>query len=339
MLHTMKRGMRSVSGVDLHWAEMGDGPPLVLLHGLTDSHRTWFRVAPELARTHRVLMPDLAGHGLSSRPDASYELSWHAKIVADWLDSLGVEPADVIGHSFGGGVAQWLLLERRARVRRLGLVSAGGLGREVSFSLRLAAIPGVVEAFGQPFMGVGTHIALRTLGAAYARHEIAELSWMNAQPGSARALARTVRDVIDMRGQRRHFFERAHEVAELPPIGVFWGAGDPVIPMAHAGSLMERVEGAQFTQFEGCGHFPHREQPDAFVAALRRFVDDPETRPVRLRRVHSVTAPLSRRRSWAGRALGAVAAYFRGAWKRSQLRGPGGEARSAVRGRLPAPVR
>src|SRR5689334_2508018 len=113
------------------WTELGSGPPVVLLHGLGDSHRTWRRVAPRLAREYRVLMPDLPGHGLSGRPDAPYTLGWYAETIAAWLDALGLERAHVVGHSFGGGVAQWLILDHRARIDRLALVAAGGLGPEV----------------------------------------------------------------------------------------------------------------------------------------------------------------------------------------------------------------
>src|SRR5277367_5501594 len=140
-----------VQGCDLHWVELGQGAPLVLLHGLCDSHRTWSKVAPLLARHRRVLMLDLAGHGLSERPDASYALEWHARMVGAWLEALGLESVDLVGHSYGGGVALWMmLLEQRARIRRLALVAAGGLGRDVSFALRLASLPIVVERFGQP---------------------------------------------------------------------------------------------------------------------------------------------------------------------------------------------
>ena len=79
-----------------------------------------------------MLVPDLPGHGLSARPDASYELRWYAHVMARWLDAAGVERADVVGHSFGGGVAQMMLLECPERFRRLVLVSSGGLGREIA---------------------------------------------------------------------------------------------------------------------------------------------------------------------------------------------------------------
>jgi pimeloyl-ACP methyl ester carboxylesterase len=89
-----------VGGMRLHWAEMGqtsNAPPIVLLHGMSDSHLTWKRIAPLLALHGRVLMPDLLGCGLSDRPDASYQLAWHARAIAEWLSDLGVESADFVG--------------------------------------------------------------------------------------------------------------------------------------------------------------------------------------------------------------------------------------------------
>ncbi|MCC6524943.1 MAG: alpha/beta fold hydrolase, partial [Polyangiaceae bacterium] len=228
-----RRSIARIHDVDLHWTEVGQGRPLVLLHGLTDSHLTWSRVSPQFAATHRVLAPDLAGHGLSGRPDASYALAWHAEVMGAWLDALGLDDIDLVGHSFGGGVAQWLVLTHAARIRRLGLVAAGGLGREVSLALRLCSLPGVVERLGQPFMRLGTRLGIAAAGCGYEPEELDTLSWMNDRPGSARALARTVRDVIDLGGQHRHFLDRAGEIEALPPIAVFWGDRDPVIPIEH----------------------------------------------------------------------------------------------------------
>src|SRR5262249_40244094 len=151
-----------------------------------------------------------------------------------WLDELGLERFDLVGHSFGGGVAQWLLLRFQHRIRRLALVAPGGLGKEVHAGLRLASLPNFVQRIGQPFMGVGTQLGMRALDGGFEREDIEMLSWMNAKPGSARAIARTVSDVIDWRGQRMHFFDRAHEIGELPPTALFWGDKDQVLPLKHA---------------------------------------------------------------------------------------------------------
>jgi pimeloyl-ACP methyl ester carboxylesterase len=298
------RHVLGVRGVDVHWAEMGTGPPVVLLHGLGDSHRTWSKVAPLLAPHRRVLMPDLPGHGFSGRPDASYALEWHAEIIGTWLVALGLESVELVGHSFGGGVAQWLLLDHRARVRRLALVSAGGLGRDVTVGLRLASISSAIESFGQPLMGVGTRLAMRMFDGSFGPDEVDDLAWLNCQPGSARAFARTVRDVIDWRGQRRRIWDGADRVHELPPTAVFWGTSDPIIPAQHGTDLTTLVDGIELHKFEGCGHYPHREVPDAFVTGLLGFLQDPSVRPARVKRALLRTdgrraRALSRMRAWA----------------------------------------
>ncbi len=275
-----------VEGVDLHWVELGEPtgkPPLVLLHGLNDCYLTWRTLAPLLATDRLVLVPDLPGHGLSGRPDASYELRWYAHVMARWFEALALDGVDVVGHSFGGGVAQVLLLECPGRVRRLALVSSGGLGREIAPTLRLAAIPFVVERLGQPFMGPGTRLALKATGDVLSNEEIRALGAMNAQRGSARAFARTVRDIIDWRGQRHTFFEHATELSHLPAIAVLWGDRDSVIPPAHARALAGAVEGVRVVLFDGCGHYPHHEQPERFMLELRDFLDDPAAPKARLR--------------------------------------------------------
>jgi pimeloyl-ACP methyl ester carboxylesterase len=263
-----------VNGVDVHWREAGQGRALVLLHGLGDSHLTWSKVLPVLARTRRVLVPDLCGHGFSGRPDAAYTLDWHARTMARWLERVGVESADVVGHSYGGGVAQWMLLDPAHRVRKLGLVSAGGLGREVSIALRLASTPFVVEHIGQPFMATGTFVALQVaIRGTYSMGELLKVSLANARRGTARAFARTIRDVIDLEGQRRGYWQHAHELGGLPPIGIFWGDDDPIIPVTHALDAARLIPGATLTRFARCGHYPHRERPGTFVDALEAFLD------------------------------------------------------------------
>jgi pimeloyl-ACP methyl ester carboxylesterase len=279
----LRQAVVEVLETEVFWEEAGAGRPLVLLHGLNDSHRTWRRVLPALARSHRVLMPDLPGFGLSGRPDASYALPWHARVLGTWLEALDLEDVDLVGHSFGGGVAQFMLLDYRSRIRRLALVASGGFGQEIAFGLRLAALPYVVELLGQPFMAPATPLALWATGAALAAEEVVWLRRVNATPGTARAFARTTRDVIDWRGQRRHFLDRAREVRDLPPMALYWGEGDRVIPVAHGRATAAMLEGVTLTTFPGCGHFPHQCCPEPFVEALAEFLDATEATGVRLR--------------------------------------------------------
>jgi pimeloyl-ACP methyl ester carboxylesterase len=274
-----------VDGIQLRWSELGaqsNRTPIVLLHGLNNSRLSWSGVAPLLASDRRLLMLDLPGHGESARPDSGYELDWYAKIVAQWLRAIGVEQADIVGHSFGGGVAQMLLLECPERVRRLVLVAAGGLGKGVSFWLRLAALPVFVEYLGQPFMALGTRLALGSVREGLTDDDVTDLIRYNQTPGTARAFARTVRDVIDWRGQRRNFMHRVHEVKKLPPVLVLWGDHDTLIPVEQGRAFADMLKGSVFQLFEGCGHYLHNERPVAAARAIRHFLDDPAVSPTQL---------------------------------------------------------
>ena len=297
---TPRHAFRTIEGVRLHWVEygaLGARAPVVLLHGLNDSYLTWRQIAPVVARGRHVLALDLPGHGLSDRPDASYELSWYAHILARWIDALGVMAVDLVGHSLGGGIALALLANRRERVRRLVLAAPGGLGREISFVLRLASIPGVVEYFGQPFMSIGTRLALSGWREKLSEQDVADLCAMNGTRGSARAFARTVRDLIDWRGQRHSFLLRAHEV-DLPPIAVLWGDCDSIIPVKHGRALVGGIDGVRFTELAGCGHHLHHDDPEAFAGAVVDAVDA-ITWPAMRVRVAAPPAPSSGA-SWVG---------------------------------------
>jgi pimeloyl-ACP methyl ester carboxylesterase len=295
----LRHAYDDVDGVSLHWAELGvasDHAPIVLLHGLMDSHLSWRAPARELARDRLVLMPDLPGCGLSARPDASYTLEWHAHMIARWLERRELRKVDVVGHSFGGGVAQMLLLECPERIRRLVLVAAGGLGRGVIFWLKLGTVPYFVEHWGQPYMAFGTRRALPTAHGEEGELDARALSVMNSARGSARAFSRTVRDVINFRGQRRRFDQRVHELGSLPPIAVLWGERDRIIPIAHGRAFTEHMIGARFTSFPDCGHHLHQEDPAGFVSAVREFLDDPSALPVLL--PTETVEVLPRKRLW-----------------------------------------
>ena len=284
------RHVLTVGSCDVHWEEITppaasipsgartakEARPLVLLHGLSDSGRTWNRVAEKLAAGRRVILPDLPGHGRSSRPDVSYDPAFYAKTMAAFVNAIGLEEFDLVGHSLGGGIAQRMLLEPIGRVGRLALVASGGLGREVSWFLRLAAVSGAVEAVGQPFMRRGTNLGMRVLGGSFAHAERTHLGELNERAGSARALSRTLASALSLRGQRQSFLERAHELSELPPMAVFWGERDRIIPVAHAERMAQHIDGLTVRRFERAGHYPHREATPEFLAALLRFLDTPQ---------------------------------------------------------------
>jgi pimeloyl-ACP methyl ester carboxylesterase len=270
------------------WSELGDGPPLVLIHGLGDSNRTWRSVAPLLAARFRLFMVDLPGHGLSERPDAPYTLSWYADTIAAWMDAVGLRRAHVCGHSLGGGIAQWMLLGHRARVDRLALVSAGGLGREVGTALRLATLPIAAPFFeSPPLFGSGTKLFMQWASRSFARrekHDIQEMARLNAMPKSGRAFRRTVRSCIGLMGQRVQTWQRIHEVESLPPLAVFWGARDAVLPVHHAHETARRLTNVTVAVYPRCGHFVHLEIPEQLASDIVRFFEQPGRDAARIHR-------------------------------------------------------
>jgi pimeloyl-ACP methyl ester carboxylesterase len=267
-----------VRGTTLAWTELGAGPPLLLLHGVGDSHRTWRRVARPLSEHFRVLLLDLPGHGLSDRPDAPYTLDWYASMVHGWLDAIGVQRTAVMGHSFGGGVAQWMVLAQRSRIDRLALLAPGGLGRTVNFGLRVSLFPVLGRLLTQPLMKLGTHAMMRVgIGGTVPLDpkEIALCAGRNALPGSGRAFHRTVAACMDLSGQRVQAWERIHEVESLPPLAVFWGIRDRIIPVGHCYAAQKRIGGAELYTYPEAGHFVHIEATEAFLRDVLPFLHAP----------------------------------------------------------------
>jgi pimeloyl-ACP methyl ester carboxylesterase len=277
---------------------------LVILHGLADSQHTWGAVTTELAKKYRVLSLDLPGCGLSGRPDAAYSLDWQARLIATWLGRLGIERLDVLGHSYGGGVALWLLLYRASSIRKMALIAPGGLGVEVSPLLRLGALFGH-EAVAEYLLGPMTRLFLYSQGTSLSPAERRRLWEMNRMPGSARALARTIRDVIDWRGQTRHILHRIHQVQQLPAIGLFWGERDDVIPVQHGKALCNLLDNCTLWQLPDGGHFLHWQSPKLLASAVLSFLQRRDLERSLLRQGRELTAcrpsPSDRRGSSAAR--------------------------------------
>ena len=181
------------------------GPVLLLLHGLLGSGASFGPALDELSRTHRVIAPDLLGHGASAKPSGDYSLGSLATLVRDLLVVLGVESATVVGHSLGGGVAMQLAYQFPATVERLVLVSSGGLGRTVSPALRAVALPGAEWVLPAVFNPYATRAAGRLLRPLqrFAPPALTQMVVGLATLADAEARAafvQTARSVIDVGG-------------------------------------------------------------------------------------------------------------------------------------------
>lgn len=265
----------------------GTGPVLLLVHGMAGSSMTWRYVMPALAERFTVLAPDLLGQGMSDKPPGDYSLGAQANTLRDVLDALGHKRATVIGQSLGGGVAMQLAYQFPERCERLVLVNSGGLGREVTFYLRMLTVPGFDSVFpifcGPRLRDAGNWIATWLHRAGVPSTPAGQEMWRSyaslADAANRRAFFRALHEVIDFSGQAVSALRRLYRAARLPTL-IVWGAQDPFIPVRHGVEAHRAIPGSRLEIFEGVGHYPHCEDPKRFVAVLVDFIES--TRPARL---------------------------------------------------------
>jgi pimeloyl-ACP methyl ester carboxylesterase len=261
----------------------GQGPAIVLTHGITSRSWTWRSVAPRLAEKYTVLAPDMLGHGESAKPRGDYSLGAYASGIRDLMMVLGIERATFVGHSLGGGVAMQLAYQFPERCERLVLVSSGGLGREVSPLLRAATLPGseivlpVLASTGLLQVGERIGRALAAIGLRPAT-DVEEIARGHASLHDAEARAaflHTLRSIVDHGGQRVDARDRLY-LAEQVPTLLVWGENDSVIPAKHGREALDLVPGSRLEMFEHTGHHPHLDDPDRFVRVLDDFIQTTE---------------------------------------------------------------
>jgi pimeloyl-ACP methyl ester carboxylesterase len=265
----------------------GSGPPVVLIHGMVNSSKHWERVALQLAESYTVIAPDLIGHGDSATPRGDYSLGAHASVIRDLLASIGIDRASIVGHSFGGGVAMVFFYQFPQRTERLALISAGGLGDEVSPMLRSAALPGAqallsvaanrrivdrIARAGERMRAKGNKRGVYFEAVARAMRPL-------ERPGARNAFIQTLRAVIDVKGQRISARDRLYLLDAMPTL-IVWGERDNTIPLEHGRYTHAQVPHSRFETLPKAAHFPHLEDPDGLAAILGDWLAT--TEPARL---------------------------------------------------------
>lgn len=286
-----------VHGHEVAYRAAGDGPVIVLVHGIAGSSNTWSSVMPLLAEDYTVIAPDLLGHGESAKPRGDYSLGAYASGIRDLLTVLGAERATFVGHSLGGGVAMQFAYQFPQMCERLALVASGGFGQDVNPLLRAIAAPGseyvlplvltrhlhgVASTVGRVFgsMGLRGNPLLTEVWDSYTR-----LTDARAQ----RAFVHTIRSVIDVAGQRVSARDRLYLAQEVPTL-IVWGDRDAVIPVEHAHIAHELMPDSRLELVEDAGHFLPFEQPEMLEGLLRDFLSTTEPASVTAERWSQVLA-------------------------------------------------
>jgi pimeloyl-ACP methyl ester carboxylesterase len=244
----------------------------VLLHGIGTNRTIWQYVTPSLAADRWVLAPDLPGLGNSAAANAEFELGAVADALARALAERATEPFDLVGNSLGGAIALLVAARHPALVRRLVLVSPAG------FEPRPPAISALLGLAGPAAIAFRRRVGARVAWSATARRA---LLWGNVAepqrlPGAvARDMLESSRGSAQIGPALASILQadlRDELVGLTRPLGVIWGERDRIVPIRSLDVIRELRPDAAVETIPDAAHVPHVEQPDEFVAALRRVL-------------------------------------------------------------------
>jgi pimeloyl-ACP methyl ester carboxylesterase len=263
-----------VRGARVNYVEMGEGPPVVLIHGLSGCWQNWLENIPHLAKRHRVVAVDLAGFGESELPHEEISIPGYGRFIDAFLGEIALEKGALVGNSMGGFIAAETAISHPSRVEKLVLVSAAGL---VSLSkARLHMLERAARLFHPATAALlarrehlvrrpGLRRAMLYGVAKYPERLAPELCWEVAsgagKPGFLDALAAIL--AYDFR-------DRLPELSV--PTLIVWGSDDRVVPVAGAHEYERLIPGGRCEIFEDTGHVPMLERPARFNQLVEEFL-------------------------------------------------------------------
>ena len=266
----LKHHDTKLRGLEVHWAEAGEGPPLVLVHGLLVSHLEWLDVIPALSERFRCIALDLPGHGKSAKVNEAqfpYTREAYAAVVRELMRELGVERAHVCGHSLGGAVAITLAADHPERVDRLAVLDSAVYQFTLPLKGRLPLVPGLGPLVFKRLYG-------RSLFRDYFVNDV-----FSGHPGvNMERIDRYYDDFDSPAGRNagyaalRNTLDTASiepKVARVrAPTLVIWGDEDQLVPVNLSHRLAREIEGARLEIIQSSGHAPNEEHPERVAELL-----------------------------------------------------------------------
>ncbi len=259
------------------YLDVGQGPPLILLHGLGGSMWQWEYQQLPLSASHRVITLDQVGSGLSDKPDIAYSPTEMVDFVKDFMDALGLDRATIVGQSMGAGVAIGLALTYPERVDRLILIS--GFPDHVRENLQNGTLKEALDTWAPVWLAQfanwvsGRGPTQRVLEEIIHDHslltpDVLERSYRNRKRGGVipplfglmRALPLWESGFATRFGEIRH------------PTLVLWGTEDRVFAANVGEDVSKKIPGARFAPIPKTSHLPQWESPDAVNNLILDFV-------------------------------------------------------------------
>ena len=260
------------NGQHLAYIDMGDrqGPPVVLIHGYTDNARDWVPLIPYLSKKFRLIVVDIRGHGRSDKPECCYARIDFAYDIRLLLDALHIDKADVVGHSLGSMITQVLAEEWPQRVRKVVLISSTAGPR-----------PGSPPK--QPAFDYAAQI--RKLKEPIDPDSPFMIAWWDSpKPVNPEFIKRQRRDAAQIplavwlavldQGASPSDLQRTLPKLQAPAL-LIWGSDDPIVDEEARQTLRQGLPAATVKLFQGLGHNPFWENPEAVAAVINRFLESP----------------------------------------------------------------
>ena len=264
----------NVNGTELHYVEAGAGPLVLLLHGFPEFWWSWRHVIPSLARSFRVVAPDLRGYHLSAKPASGYGLATLAGDVAALVDHLGT-PAMVAAHDWGGLIAYETAMHHPGAVRKLAILNAphpdawiaAWLGhpeqQRKSWYVFFTLVPDLPEELYLEQFRAGT---IR-LASVMPPEDVAAYRRAFEIPGSATAAVNYYREFVRDMSRRRHVAPRRIAC----PVSVLWGSLDVALDPVVNDIARDWIDDCSVTYFPNNWHWLAEEQPQAVIDHLETF--------------------------------------------------------------------
>jgi pimeloyl-ACP methyl ester carboxylesterase len=264
-------------GAEVNYIEIGEGEPIVFVHGISGSWHNWLENLPHFGAGHRAIALDLPGFGSSPLPSWDIEMPAYGRMLNDFCEKLGVEGATLVGNSMGGFIAVEALVAAPQRYRRLVLVSAAGIINTWNPEARATVTAWAWNQFGPRFARRGREIVARPRArdfvfGSFTRYpgrlrEDLLIEQIVGGLEKADGFEQALRAVI-----RRDIREKLPQI-ETPTM-IVAGLSDRVIPVAAAISYHRRIPDSRLEIFERTGHVPQLERPLRFNAVLDDFLKD-----------------------------------------------------------------
>jgi pimeloyl-ACP methyl ester carboxylesterase len=269
--------------IDMHVATAGSGPPLLMLHGWPEHWFMWRKLIPELARTHRVICPDLRGFGWSDAPPGAYDKETLADDVVALLDALGLDSVQLVGHDWGGWTGFLVCLGHPERVERfvaLSILHPWPEARGVDKGVLVAAayqLPIATPFVGQWALRAASwpiEQGLRAAGGdAFDDEAVASYAERMRQPERARATSALYRTFLTRELPQLREGRYDHLRLEVPTRLVL-GADDAVVTPSALAGYEEHADDMVVEVIEG-GHFLPEERPREVLAEIEAHLGAP----------------------------------------------------------------